>query len=93
MIRGFLLGMVTTMLFLSTTSISHDPLRTVEEAEKKITAWMHVKNCAVATVKDVSLFERKVLVKARGVYFVMTAYGTETFEICPIGKAKSGDPK
>ena len=87
------MGSLLTILLLSNASSSHDPVRTIEEAEKKITAWMHVKNCAVATVKDIDLFERKVLVKARGIYFVMTAYGTETFEICPIGKAKTADPK
>ena len=87
------MGSLLTILLLSNASSSHDPLKTVEEAEKKITAWMHVKNCAVATVKDIDLFERKVLVKARGIYFVMTAYGTETFEICPIGKEKTADPK
>ena len=87
------MGSLLTILLLSNASSSHDPVKTVEEAEKKITAWMHVKNCAVATVKDIDLFERKVLVKARGIYFVMTAYGTETFEICPICKAKTADPR
>ncbi len=93
MIRGFVLGVFTTMLFLSTTSISHDAIKSIAQVEKMIDAWFHVKHCEVAIVQDVNLFERKVLVKAKGVYFIMTAYGTDTFEICPIAERKSSDPK
>ena len=93
MIRGFVLGVFTTMLFLSTTSISHDAIKSIVHAEKLIDAWFHTKHCEIAVVKDIDLFERKVLAKARGIYFVMTAYGSSTFEICPIAERKSSDPK
>ena len=91
--RGFVLGVVTTMLLLGSSLNSHEPIKTIKDAESMIDAWFHTKHCEVAVLKDVDLFERKVLVKSKGIYFVMTAYGTETFEICPIAKAPRGDPK
>jgi len=73
------------MLF-SVSLRSHNELKSIAEAEEMINLWMKLKNCAVATVHDVDLFERKVLVKARGIYFVLTAKDSSTYEICPIGK-------
>jgi len=89
MTRGFVLGVLTTMLFLSTTSISHETLKTIQQAEKMIDDWFHTKHCEVAIVHDVDLFDRKVLVKSKGLYFVMTAHDSETFEICPVVKRPS----
>tara|TARA_B100000073_G_scaffold14526_1_gene11882 strand:+ start:3466 stop:3756 length:291 start_codon:yes stop_codon:yes gene_type:complete len=91
--RNFFLGVVVTMMLLGGSLNSHETLRDIEAAEKMIDAWVHAKHCEVAIVKDIDLFDRKVLVKARGTYFVMTAWNSETFEICPIAKYKTADPK
>ena len=91
--RGFVLGVLTTMLLLGGTLNSHEQVKNIEDAEKLIDAWFHAKHCEVAIVKDIDLFDRKVLVKSKGMFFVMTAYNSETFEICPIAKAKTADPK
>ena len=91
--RGFVLGVLTTMILLGGSLSSHEPVKTIEHAEKMIDAWFHSKHCEVAIVKDIDLFDRKVLVKSKGVYFVMTAWNSETFEICPIAKYKTADPK
>ena len=87
------MGVFATMLFLSTTSISHEAIKSIAQVEKMIDAWFHVKHCEVAILKDVDVFNRKVMVKAKGMYFIMTAYGTDTFEICPIARVPNKDPK
>jgi hypothetical protein len=84
-IRGFLLGAFTTMLLLSTTSISHETIKTIAHAEKMIDAWVRTKHCETAIVKELDILEGKILVKARGIYLVLTAKNSSIFEICPIG--------
>lgn len=84
MVRGFLLGVLTTMLFLSNTSISHEAIKSFAHVEKLINSWVKTKHCETAVVKEIDILDRKVLVKARGIYFVLTAHDSDNFEICPI---------
>jgi len=74
------------MLLLSGASVSHEPLTTAEEVQGLIGKWLKSPGCEIAIVKDFDLFEGKMLVKAKGIYFTLTAQGSSTFEICPISK-------
>ena len=53
------------MILLGGSLSSHEPVKTIEQAEGMIDAWFHTKHCEVAIVKDVDLFDRKVLVKSK----------------------------
>ena len=81
-----------TLFLFSGVSVSHEALKSIEETQGKLAKWLRVKSCETAIVKDLDILERKVLVKAKGVYFIMTAHDSKTFEICPIGKGVSKYP-
>ena len=81
-----------TLCFFSGVSVSHEALKSIEETQGKLAKWLQVKSCETAIVKDLSILERKVLVKAKGVYFIMTAHDSKTFEICPIGVGVGKSP-
>ena len=81
-----------TLFLFSGVSVSHEALKSIEETQGKLARWLRVESCETAIVKDLDIFERKVLVKAKGVYFVMTAHDSKTFEICPIGKGVGKSP-
>ena len=81
-----------TSLLFSSVSISHEALRSIEETQGKLAKWLQVKSCETAIVKDLDILGGKVLVKAKGVYFIMTARNSKTFEICPIGKSVDKPP-
>jgi len=75
-----------TLLLFSGVSVSHESLTTIEEVQGKIGKWLKSGGCEKAIVKDLDLLEGKMLVKAKGIYFTLTAQGSSTFEICPISK-------
>ena len=85
--RYFVTGFVAGALFIATLAtapaIAHIP--TLKSVEKHIDAFVHAFHCRIAVVEDVDVWERKVLVNARGIRFVMTAISGETYEICPVG--------
>ena len=81
-----------TLFLFSGVSVSHEALKSIEEIQGKRANWLQVKSCETAIVKDLSILERKVLVKAKGVYFIMTAHDSKTFEICPIGVGVGKSP-
>jgi len=81
-----------TLCLFSGVSVSHEALKSIEETQGKLANWLQVKSCETAIVKDLSILDRKVLVKAKGVYFIMTAHDSKTFEICPIGKGVGKSP-
>ena len=89
---GFLLGSIITLFLFSGVSISHEALKSIEETQGKLAKWLQVKSCETAIVKDLDILDGKVLVKAKGVYFIMTARDSKTFEICPIGVSVGKNP-
>ena len=86
--RGFLFGFATAIsvcaFLLVAPAIARVP--TLKEVEKHIDAFVHAFHCRIASVEDVDIWERKVLVNVKGIRFVMTAYSSETYEICPVGR-------
>jgi hypothetical protein len=55
--------------------------------EKTISNFVHSLRCHTVDVRDIDLWEGKVLVKARkmNISFVMTALDSAAYEICPVG--------
>ena len=86
--RGFAFGFATAValfvFLLVAPAIAKVP--TLKEVEKHIDAFVHAFHCRIANVEDVDIWERKVLVNVKGIRFVMTAYSSETYEICPVGR-------
>jgi hypothetical protein len=80
---GILVGCFFSFLFLFSPAIAHIP--TLKSVEKHLDAFVHAFHCRIAVVEEVDVWERKVLVNARGIRFVMTAINGETYEICPVG--------
>ena len=86
------MGVLVTVLFLSTTSISHEAIKSIAQAERMIDAWMKTKHCETAVVKELDILEGKILVKARGIYLTLTSKENSTFEICPVGRGVGKHP-
>lgn len=55
--------------------------------EKTISNFVHSLKCHTVDVKDIDLWQGKVLVTARkmNISFVMTALDSASYEICPVG--------
>lgn len=81
---GFLVGILSSFVFLFSPAIAHLP--TLKSVEKQIDAFVHAFHCRIAEVEDVDIWQRKVMVNVKGIRFVMTALNSETYEICPVGK-------
>jgi hypothetical protein len=80
---GFVSGIAAVAVLAVVPAIARTP--TLKEVEKQIDAFVHAFHCRIASVEDVDIWERKVLVNVKGIRFVMTAYSSETYEICPVG--------
>ena len=87
-IKNFIFGFVSGVLFTAAVAVAPAIARTpsLKEVEKHIDAFVHAFHCRIASVEDVDIWERKVLVNVKGIRFVMTAYSSETYEICPVGR-------
>ena len=83
-IVGFLLGAIAPIALAVGPVLARTP--SLKEVEKHIDAFVHAFHCRIANVEDVDIWERKVLVNVKGIRFVMTAYSSETYEICPVGR-------
>ena len=85
--KNFVLGLASgfslALLLAVVPAIARTP--SLKEVEKHIDAFVHAFHCRIASVEDVDVWERKVLVNVKGIRFVMTAYSSETYEICPVG--------
>jgi len=96
-IVGFVCGAIVPVALAVGPVLARTP--SLKEVEKHIDAFVHAFHCRIANVEDVDIWKRKVLVNVKGIRFVMTAYSSETYEICPVGTQPrslgdlKGDPR
>jgi len=89
-IKSFACGVICASLLFIAPALARGH-KTLKDVEKEIDAFVRAFHCRIAVVEDVNLWERKVLVKVKSIRFVLTAFGSGTYEICPVGKRSKKD--